>query len=468
MTIKNYLILLGLLLAMPVQIKAEAWKAVWISTDHCQSEPNTWLNYRKTVELPDAPQTAPARIAADSKYWLWVNGELAIFEGGLKRGPNPADTYYDEIDLAPWLQKGNNTIAILVWYFGKQGFSHNSSGKAGLLFECRAGGVETISDRSWKCAINNAYNTAAPPYPNYRLPESNILYDARLDMGEWYLPAYDDSRMPPASELASAGSAPWNRLVKRPIPQWNNEGIKPYVDQYRSGDTLVCQLPYNAQVTPWFRIKAPAGKKIIMGTDNYFYYNGSVENIRAEYITKEGEQSYESYGWMNGHKMYYILPAGVELLEAGYRETGYGCTFAGSFNSSDDFLNRLWTKSARTLYVNMRDTYMDCPKRERAQWTGDAVIQSAEAFYALSPESHSLTKKWLQELAGWQKTDGTIFAPVPAGNWTIELPGQVLSSVGVYGLWNYYMHTGDKNTLALLYPAIKNTCRYGKSMTMVL
>lgn len=41
MTIKNYLILLGLLLAMPVQIKAEAWKAVWISTDHCQSEPNT-------------------------------------------------------------------------------------------------------------------------------------------------------------------------------------------------------------------------------------------------------------------------------------------------------------------------------------------------------------------------------------------------------------------------------------------
>jgi alpha-L-rhamnosidase len=28
---------------------------------------------------------------------------MAVFEGGLKRGPNRTDTYYDEIDLRPFL-----------------------------------------------------------------------------------------------------------------------------------------------------------------------------------------------------------------------------------------------------------------------------------------------------------------------------------------------------------------------------
>ena len=77
----------------------------------------------------------------------------------------------------------------------------------------------------------------------------------------------------------------------------------------------------------------------------------------------------------------------------------------------------------------MRDTYMDCPERERAQWAGDAVNESGEAFYALSPSSHALTKKWLCEIIDWQQDDGSIFAPVPAGNWRLELPGQTYQSI---------------------------------------
>ena len=44
---------------------------------------------------------------------------MVVFEGGLKRGPNPEDTYCDEVDLAPYLKKGKNQVAVLVWYFGK-------------------------------------------------------------------------------------------------------------------------------------------------------------------------------------------------------------------------------------------------------------------------------------------------------------------------------------------------------------
>jgi alpha-L-rhamnosidase len=112
-------------------------QAQWITATDCKNSANTWLDYRKSVTITKIPSHAIAKIATDSKYWLWINGKLVVFEGGLKRGPNPRDTYYDRVDIASYLKTGNNTVAVLVCYFGKDGFSHKSSGKAGLLFDCQ-------------------------------------------------------------------------------------------------------------------------------------------------------------------------------------------------------------------------------------------------------------------------------------------------------------------------------------------
>jgi len=166
-------------------------------------------------------------------------------------------------------------------------------------------------------------------------------------------------------------------------------------------------------------------------------------------------QEYENLGWLNGHKVYYIIPKGIKILELGYRETGYDTELSGNFTSSDPFLNLYWKKAQRTLYLTMRDSYMDCPDRERAQWTGDATNESGETFYALSTSSSLLSKKWLHELVGWQKADSTIYSPVPSGSWTTVLPDQSAASIGYYGLWNYYLNTGDKKTLADLYDGVK-------------
>ena len=57
---------------------------------------------------------------------------------------------------------------------------------------------------------------------------------------------------------------------------------------------------------------------------------------------------------MNGEKMFYHIPEGVEVLEVGYRETSYNTEFTGSFSCDDPFLNTYWQKSARTLMVCMR------------------------------------------------------------------------------------------------------------------
>ena len=70
---------------------------------------NTWIAFRKEVYLKSVPDTLFAQIAADSKYWLWINGDLVVFEGGLKRGPNPKDTAFlikvvegQDYCLMPW------------------------------------------------------------------------------------------------------------------------------------------------------------------------------------------------------------------------------------------------------------------------------------------------------------------------------------------------------------------------------
>lgn len=136
------------------------------------------------------PEPFEARIAADSKYWMWINDSLVVFEGGLKRGPNPEGTYYDVVDLSPYLKEGENTLAVLLWYFGKDGFSHKSSGKAGFLFDARKDGVSIVSDPSWQATVYQAFQHTGKPYPNYRLPESNIRYDARFALPGWNTTAF--------------------------------------------------------------------------------------------------------------------------------------------------------------------------------------------------------------------------------------------------------------------------------------
>lgn len=413
--------------------------------------PGMWLCYRMNLHLNDEPSDVELRIAADSKYWLWVNGELQVREGGLKRGPNPKDTYCDVLRGAQGLCEGDNTVAVLVWYFGKDGFSHRNSPTSGLAFHLSVDGKVLDTDKAWKVCRHPAYYLPEGEEPNYRLPESNIGFDAAKDIA-FQQPDYDDSSWSKARRvpLEEAG---WNQLVDRPIPQWKDYGLKTYTRTERQGNQILAYLPYNAQVTPYLKVKSVAGRKIDIRTDDY--RGGSATNVFAEYITREGVQEFECRGWMNGHYVIYTIPEGCEVLELKYRETGYETDFAGNFWCDDPFLTRLWTKSQRTLYITMRDTYMDCPDRERAQWWGDVVNELGEAFYALDEKAHRLTRKGICELMDWQRADSTIFAPVPAGNYKDELPMQMLASVGYYGFWTYYMGTGDKELIEYVFPKVK-------------
>lgn len=431
---------------------AHAQQAKWITADNQQAnEVNTWIEFRKDFSIDKLDKklsSVEAEIAVDSKYWLWVNGEMVVFEGGLKRGPNPNDSYYDVVELLPYLKKGENSIRLLLWYFGKEGFSHKDSGKAGMIFNAEKIGL--VSDSSWESRRLSEYQSAMNPEPNWRLPESSIRYDARIaDQDAWGN----------SVELASWNEGPWGKLVRRPIPLWKDYGVKPlkYMS-WTEGENvvLIARLPYNAQMTPVIELTDNGeGTCITMITDHL--YGGSDKCIYAEYVTKNGRQTYESLGWINGDELRVIYPASADVTihSIGYRETGYNCEFEGSFTCSDEVINSFWAKAMRTLYVNMRDTYFDCPDRERAQWWGDATVLSGQSYYQLSPKANGLIYKAIHELVNWQREDGTLYSPIPAGNWRNELPAQMLASISTYGFWYYYLHTGDSQTMADVYPAVK-------------
>lgn len=443
--------LLGNLFSL--QAGEHKWKAKWISKSESQSEANSWLAFRKKVNLDKVPKSLTARIATDTKYWLWINKQLVVFEGGLKRGPSFGDTYYDEVEIAPYLKTGENHVAILIWHFGRNGFSHINSGTAGLLFEAICPELELISDQTWEASIHHSFQNTGEPYPNYRMAESNIRFDARKDLVDWNMGGHPKRIGGSMLLPMQPGQAPFGKLVKRPIPLWKNYGMREYVSVRQNGDTLFCRLPYNCHVTPYLKVEAPAGKLINMQTDHYEI--GTARSLRAEYITRDGIQEFECFGWMNGDEVRYMIPEGVKVLEVKYRETGYDTEFTGKFHCNEEFFNEFWKRAVRTLYVCMRDTYMDCPDRERGQWWGDEVNELGEAFYALSPSSHQLAVKGIYELMNWQKADGSISSPVPAGNYFSELPGQMLASVGWYGFHNQYFYSADSTFIPIVYDRVK-------------
>jgi len=445
--VKSYLTTLAVLLF--VFSTASASPQTITCRDAQDSVANQWLAFRSDVFLDEVPDEVIASISADSKYWLWINGELVVFEGCLKRGPNYTDSYIDKVDIKPFLKTGNNKLALLLWYFGKSGFSHVDSGKPQLYFDSRAIGLSGASP--WKCMVHPAYSTAGEPLPNYRLPESSILFDARKDIDGWQ-----------CSDLASFGSCAMEcestlgNFVDRPIPQWKLFPIEKADTSLLCGataDTIVARLPYNMQMTPIITLNDRSG-----GNHLFIYTNhikgGSEYGVHAQYITRAGEQSYENLGWMNGERLYVVVPHGVEVKAIEYRQSGYGAEPAGHFKCDDEFINRFWEKALHTLYVNMRDTYYDCPDRERAQWWGDATLLSAECAYTFSQEASLLTRKGIHELCAWQKPDGSLFSPIP-GIYRSELPAQMLASVGKYGFLTYFMNTGDIQTIKDVYPSVK-------------
>ncbi len=435
------------------------WKASWIWDKDNITKKNVWMCLSKKVNLDKIPEELIADISADSKYWLYVNGENIVFEGSVKRGPNKNSCYYDSVDIAPYLKEGENSICALVWYWDNEtSYSYCSSGQGGFIFEAIGENISIVTDKSWKAKRNSAYVDSPLYPPNYRLPEYSVYYDARKEIGDWINADYDTSSWENATEYALGGEGVYGKTYPRGIPFLKDYGLKDYENSkdYENhtvrkfkGEKITVDVPYNAQLTPYLKIKAPAGKKIRITTENTL-----IGAVSTTYITKEGEQEFESLGWFNGEHITYDIPKGVTVISLKYRETGYDSSFSGDFKCDDEFLNSLWQKSLRTLYVTMRDNFMDCPDRERAQWWGDVTNEMIMTMYSMDSNSYLLYQKGVEAMLSHVEDTNVLQTVVPISGDYFELPVQQLA--GIVGFLTYYEYTGDKAFVEKVYDASLN------------
>ncbi len=430
----------------------EVWMTPPQNERNNRRESNEWFMFRNHINVADT-FNGILNIAADSKYWLFINGQVVVREGGLKRGPVPTGSYYDEVDVSDFIHEGENTIAVLLWYFGKQSFSHHDSGIPGILVDA----VE-IEFGKWKVKKHPAFFDAGYIQESYRLSENSVGFDGRFDVPEWINEEFDDSDWLDAVAAGKPGDAPWGTLEKREFKQWFWSDLKEFaaVEELPSiGDSYTiyrCKLPYNMHFVPAIEVEknCQAGARIEISVGH------KTNCLSPVFITANGARLYESIGWMNGEDVLFkVSGIGGKVKKFYYRETGFPANFSGYFSCNLPLLNKLWIKARRTLVVNMRDTFMDCPCRERAQWPGDLVVELGQIPYCLEREADLLVKKGIREILRWQREDGVIYGPVPAGSWHAELPAQMLSIISPYGIWTYYMNTADKETLEELYPFAK-------------
>jgi hypothetical protein len=238
------------------------WRArfIWCEAPRIDNDPGATLRrvaapdpvtacFRRSFDLATAPASVPARVTADSRYALYVNGLEA------SRGPvraNGRRLHYDVVDLAPLLRPGRNAIAALVRFFGRANPwwapvpATFQLGAGGFLFEAKLGDDTIASDQRWRALRADAWQARAAGGVG-GLPIE--LFDARALAADWQATDFDDSKWEAARELAGnhlgfggrhePPLVPYGALRPRPIAllgRTRRDGVPLRVARAAAGD----------------------------------------------------------------------------------------------------------------------------------------------------------------------------------------------------------------------------------------
>ena len=95
-------------------------KSKWIwAADATKKNSNIILRRTFSFGQDRPPSRAVCRAACETHYYMFVNGNAVVWEGGLNRTAKSA--YYDEFDIGKYLVKGDNVIVVHCSYFGNEG-----------------------------------------------------------------------------------------------------------------------------------------------------------------------------------------------------------------------------------------------------------------------------------------------------------------------------------------------------------
>ncbi len=213
------------------------WRARWIwARGIFQGRHSVAL--RRSLSLGAVPDTVMARLCAVSRYTLYVNGtEVA-------RGPvraTPRRQPYDVVDLAPYLQTGDNVIGVIAWrYDGATAWwmpppPVNDLRHGAFVFEARVGDDWLVSDESWTGKLLEGWGATAGAGIGGRGTE---VVDPRSLPADWMRPDGTDPHWENVATRRGVGRADTNTMHPPAEPGFAVASIEPqlgHLDWARRG-----------------------------------------------------------------------------------------------------------------------------------------------------------------------------------------------------------------------------------------
>ena len=338
---------------LPKTIMLNLGPARWIWYPSERALQNTFVLFRRPLDLPEKPLRAKGWIAADGRYRLEVNGQRVQW------GPAPSDPRWlevDPVDLTELLRAGANALGAQVLYYG-QGDGTWPTGKCGFIFRLEidtAGGAKQtiVSDETWQAHLARSWKPGH--YKRWYLRALQEEFDARLYPYGWTSPGFTPNQdwlpaMPlecPANKPAACstypeymldlqGDANVSQLRARSIPLMR-ETLVPvaglaescWIEWVRSPEEYFECLPPNS-----FRPdRQPSAKEVVKGS-----WEVELDGRRGAALTFEFTE--QMVGWP-----YFTIeaPAGttIELMVQEAHQVGGPALLNTHFHSWTRFICR--------------------------------------------------------------------------------------------------------------------------------
>ncbi len=422
------------------------WNARWIGFEYDPRQDLGVFVFRNRFNFDDIPETLLARVSADNRYKLYVNGEMVAF------GPQRGDIlhwFYETIDLGERLKPGQNEIVAVVWNFGWLAPMAQVSARTGFLLSILGDSLPHLNTPGdWEVARLEGWD--------FRMMREGIQ-QFYTDIGPGEIidgrqhpdamnPAYGDLKwrkqhvISGAKDRGDGDSTPWN-LVPRSIPFMDyrlrsqppvtrrgfvgDTGVgaerQPLAPDLvlKSGDKLLLDFEELLCAYPRFQLSGTPGTEIMVTysegpwpseekspwenaerRDRSVVKDRIVRGYQDKLVLGEGACTFEPLWWRTFR--YVLVEASGDCTLHGLAavETGYPLQEDSSFECDDPSVSKIWEVSVRTAQRCAGETYFDCPYYEQLQYVGDTRIQALIGYYL--GKDRDLTRNAVETL-GWSR-----------------------------------------------------------------
>jgi len=466
----------------PALLKSN-WSANWIAAPNSPSKEYGVYHFRKSFSVNVIPNSFVVNVSADNRYRLFVNGKAVC--SGPARG-DLYNWYYETIDIAPFLVKGNNTIAALVWNMGVLAPVAQISNQTAFLLEGNGDTEKTInSNKSWKVLKDEAYlpcstNNAEKLRTYMVVGPGDSVVASKYPWG-WEQTNYNDAAWLNAKVIASPASVGYgtdNLWTLKPsiIPQMferkqsinllrkiNGELVN---TSFAAGNaaikkagthstiSLLFDQSFNTVAYPTLVVSGGKDAEIkITYAEALFDKNGTKgnrsviegKNIMGNYdvFVADGSSNRTFRPlWFRTYRYIQIditvKEDPIEINDFYGMATGYPFEVKANFTSNDASLKEIWDIGWRTAQSCAGETYFDCPYYEQLQYEGDTRIQSLISLYVTGDDR--LMRKAILDFYHSRVPEGLTQGRYPSSRLQV-IP--TFSLFWVSMVYDYWMHRKD-------------------------